>query len=144
MNIQAWWMLKTINLQHPVLTTLHLALCLSPSIVKDGYEDQIPLYIGVALAALVFLLVFVFMIVCIATRRKRQGTTYSAGTTGSAFIQFIATRNPISTNKLNYREGHLNSDVKANLEVIQKTRGRFHKLFHSRTYDKSYDSLRLT
>ncbi|XP_038060461.1 netrin receptor UNC5C-like [Patiria miniata] len=48
--------------------------------VKDPSEDQIPLYVGVALAALVFLLVFVFMIVCIATRRKRQGSGFAATT----------------------------------------------------------------
>ncbi|XP_071808505.1 netrin receptor UNC5C-like isoform X2 [Asterias amurensis] len=64
--------------------------------VKDGYEDQIPLYIGVALAALVFLLVFVFMIVCIATRRKRQGTTYSAGTTDECNLAMLAVQPDIT------------------------------------------------
>ncbi|XP_072039232.1 LOW QUALITY PROTEIN: netrin receptor UNC5C-like [Amphiura filiformis] len=48
--------------------------------------QRVPLYIGIALVALVFFVICLFIIICFATRRKRQSSQYSATTTGEGII----------------------------------------------------------
>ena len=59
---------------------------MSPAAKEQNLVEQVPLYIGIALAALVVLLVVLFVVICLATRRKRQGSAYSATTTGEGII----------------------------------------------------------